>query len=431
MFRLPATFSLLGLFASLFLLTGCNNDSQAENAAPTVRERTPNPAQFYLKQARAFAQQHIILDGHVDLPSRLKTNGVRLEKENLQVIERDQGTFDYVKAKMGGLDAPFMPIYIAASKQEIPGQAKALADSLIDIVETIAELYPDKFALAHTPEDIQVNFRKGLISLPMGMENGAPIEEDLDKLAYFYERGIRYITLTHSKDNKICDSSHDTTHTWKGLSPFGRQVVAEMNRLGIMIDISNVSDDAFYQVMDLTTAPVIASHSACRAFIPDFERNMSDDMLKRLAENGGVIQISFVSSVVDSAIKAQRDQVNAILNRWSQSSGISTEDPAYKVYEQELYKQYGYPYAQLTKIADHIDHVVKLVGIEHVGLGSDFEGVGANLPIGLRNVSMYPNLIAELMARGYTESDLEKICYLNVFRVWNQVSLQAQQQASL
>src|SRR3990172_2027503 len=166
---------------------------------------------------------------------------------------------------------------------EKSGGAKALADTLIDMVEKFARDWPKKFALARSIADVTSQFKQGLLSLCMGMENGSAIEHDLNNIQYFYNRGIRYITLTHALDNHISDSSYDTTHVSRGLSFFGRQVVAEMNRVGIMVDVSHVSDAAFYEVMNVTNAPVIASHSSCRAFTPGFERNMSDDMIRLLA----------------------------------------------------------------------------------------------------------------------------------------------------
>ena len=223
------------------------------------------------------------------------------------------GDFDYVRSKKGGLDAPFMSIYIPSRYQkkndqgELLGGGKDLADSLINMVIAIAQTYPNQYALANTPAEIEANWQTGRISLPMGMENGAPIGTDLANLKYFFDRGIRYITLTHGKDNQICDSSYDSTYTWNGLSPFGEQVVKEMNRVGIMVDISHVDDSAFYDVMKIAAAPAIASHSSCRYFTPGFRRNMTDDMIKTLAKNGGVIQINFGASFLDSTVRANKE----------------------------------------------------------------------------------------------------------------------------
>ncbi len=369
---------------------------------PVLAQTTSMDRADLQRHAEELAHRYIITDGHVDLPFRLRIRNFRFEKEFIGIpVETEEGDFDYVRAKEGGLDAPFMSIYIPARRQ-LDGTAKVFADSLIDMVQGIAEAIPDKFALARTPDEVEANFAKGLISLPMGMENGAPIMDDLANVKYFYDRGIRYITLTHSKDNQICDSSYDSTRTWKGLSPFGREVVAEMNRVGIMVDISHVSDQTFYQVIEMTRAPVIASHSSCRKFTPGFERNMSDDMIRKLGENGGVIQINFGSTFLDGEVADYRSAMRG-------SDGQDQEpDP-------ELM------FADVQKVADHIDHVVALAGIDHVGLGSDFDGVGDSLPTGLKDVSQYPNLIAELLSRGYSDEDIEKICYKNVFRVWRQV----------
>ena len=376
------------------------------------------------QRAQQLAQQFIITDGHIDLPFRMKIANFRLQKEWIDVTEDTDGDFDYVKAKEGGLNAPFMSIYVPASYQETGG-AKVFADSLIDIVRTITTKYPDKFALANTPQEVEANFAKGLISLPMGMENGAPIEDSLSNVQYFYDRGVRYITLTHSKVNQICDSSYDTTRVWNGLSSFGEEVVREMNRVGIMVDVSHISDSAFYDVMNVTEAPVIASHSSCRAFVPGFERNMNDDMIKRLADNGGVIQINFGSTFVDEEAREKSDVVRDHLGKWMADNNLTFQDSAAQAYAKN-YMRENPTYSTVQKVADHVDHVVQLVGIEHVGFGSDFDGVGDTLPTGLKDASEYPNLIAELLKRGYSDEDIEKICYQNVFRVWNAVQQKAE-----
>ncbi len=373
-------------------------------------------------QARAvqLAHQYIITDGHVDLPYRLKVKNFRLEKEYLGIpLATDEGDFDFERAKEGGLDAPFMSIYIPASYQD--GRAKLLADSLIDMVEGITAAHPNHFGLARSPQDVIDLFEKGMVALPLGMENGAPIEGDLKNVRYFYDRGIRYITLTHSKDNHICDSSYDTTRTWNGLSPFGREVVAEMNKVGIMVDISHVSDSSFYQVIDITQAPVIASHSSCRRYTPGFERNMSDDMIKKLGENGGVMQINFGSSFLDGEVSKMNDANRAKLADLLTEKGLQSGDEGYDELVTQFQQENPTLFADVKTVADHIDHAVSLAGIDHVGLGSDFDGVGDSLPTGLKDVAAYPNLIRELLDRGYSEEDIEKICSKNVFRVWNKV----------
>jgi membrane dipeptidase len=374
------------------------------------------------QQADSLAQALIILDGHVDLPYRMNNSPegwkAYLQKLNTR-LNKDE--FDLVRAREGGLDAPFMSIYTPAILQSTPGANKALADSLINMVYSMNKTYPDQLAMAFSPADVEQNFSEGKISLPLGMENGAPIGDSLENLAYFHRRGIRYITLTHSHDNLICDSSYDTTRTWNGLSPYGREVVKEMNRLGIMVDVSHLSDSAFYQVVALSKVPVIASHSSCRHFTPDFERNMSDDMIRVMAEKQGVIQINFGSPFLNGENRKAWEDIRAKVNELHGTSN----DSLIMAYINEHYDQ-NPVLASVEKVADHIDHVVKLVGIDYVGLGSDFDGVGPTLPVGLEDVSKFPNLIYELLKRGYSNEDIAKITYRNVFRVWNAVITEAE-----
>ena len=394
------------LLAAAFAIFSCSGEKKqiTENSSDSVS---------FEQKAVELAHKFIITDGHIDLPYRLSRN-----MEDISV-ETEKGEFDYVRAKEGGLDAPFMSIYIPSSYQETGG-AKEYADTIINLVRKLTSDHPDKFSLAMNPDDVRMNFEKGIVSLPMGMENGAPIGDDLSNLKYFYDRGIRYITLTHGKDNQICDSSYDTTRTWNGLSPFGREVVKEMNRLGIMIDVSHISDSAFYQVMEITSQPVIASHSSCRHFVPGFERNMSDDMIKKVGENGGVVQINFGSTFIDEASRESQDKISADIASWIEAEKIDADDPRAKAYAED-YRKKNFKFSDVEKVADHIDHVVSIAGIDHVGFGSDFDGVGDTLPEGLKDVSDYPNLIHELLKRGYSEEDIEKICYKNAFRVWNAV----------
>ena len=380
----------LGLF-----ILGCSNDAALR------------------KKAYDLAHKFIITDGHIDVPWRLNDG-----YEDLSV-RTDGGDFDYVRAKEGGLDAPFMSIYVPSSYQETGG-AKEKADSLIDLVNRIANDHPDKFEVALNVSDVNRIFKEGKIALPMGMENGAPILDDLSNVKYFYDRGIRYITLTHGKDNLICDSSYDTTNTWGGLSPFGREVVKEMNRVGIMVDISHVTDEVINQVMDMTDLPVIASHSSCRHFTPGWERNMGDAEIKRLKDNGGVIQINYGSSFVTKKSQDLRAANIDEIMMYAEKNNLKQGDKELEAYAKEVNSKNPF-YADITEVVDHIDHVVKLAGIDHVGIGSDYDGVGDSLPYGLKDVTSYPNLIYHLLKRGYSEEDIEKICYKNVWRVWSTV----------
>jgi len=252
------------------------------------------------------------------------------------------------------------------------------------------------------------------------MENGAPILDDLSNVQYFYDRGIRYITLTHAKDNLICDSSYDTTGTWGGLSPFGREVVKEMNRVGIMVDISHVTDDVINQVMDMTDVPVIASHSSCRHFTPGWERNMGDAEIKRLKDNGGVIQINYGSSFITRVSQDKSKTNSEKIEAYAKENGLEDGDEIFIAYAKKVNEENPI-YADITEVVDHIDRVVELAGIDHVGIGSDYDGVGDSLPYGLKDVTSYPNLIFHLLKRGYSENDIEKICYKNIWRVWSTV----------
>jgi membrane dipeptidase len=371
--------------------------------------------------ADKLAHQFIIVDGHVDLPYRLLEQDFIKTQDFASLISTTQGDFDYERAKKGGLSAPFMSIYVPSGYQ-LTGGAKVFADTLIDMVAGIAAHFPDKFALADSPEQVMKNFKKGLISLPMGMENGAPIEDDLANVAYFHQRHIRYITLTHGKDNQICDSSYDTLHTWHGVSPFGEKVIGEMNRTGIMIDVSHLSDEAFYDVMKLSKKPCIASHSSCRHFTTGWERNMNDEMIAVLAKNGGVIQINFGTMFLDNTYRETNRKTSNQLDSLLKIQGLTQEDEKAKPYIDAFRKTHPKLYADVALVADHIDHAVRIAGIDHVGLGSDYDGVGDNLPEGLKDVSQYPNLIYELLKRGYSKKDIAKICYKNVFRVWGEVS---------
>ncbi len=273
---------------------------------------------------------------------------------------------------------------------------------------------------------MQEQFERGVISLPMGMENGAPIEEDLANLQHFFDRGIRYITLTHGTDNQIADSSYEETRKWKGLSPFGREVIAEMNRLGIMIDVSHITDEAFFQVLETTQAPVIASHSSCRHFTPGWERNMSDEQIRALAENGGVIQINFGSAFLTEAANVSSTALWAKMEAYAEEHGLRQGDDQLAAYREQMYEENPPVLADVSDVADHIDHVVGLVGVDHVGLGSDFDGVGPTTPTGLRDVSYFPNLIRILLERGYTDEEIAKIFGGNTMRVWGEVETRAQ-----
>ena len=252
-------------------------------------EKTQLPVDL-TEKAKDLARTSIIVDGHVDLPYRLN------KKWDDISLSTPDGDYDYLRAVAGGLKAPFMSIFVPAENEtEV---AREVADKLIGLVNRIVDDSPDKFAIPFSVADVRRHFEAGVITLPMGLENGSPIGNDLEMVQYFHDRGIRYVTLTHGLSNQISDSSYDDNKQWDGLSDFGFKVVGEMNRVGIMVDISHVSDAAFWDVMEVARAPVIASHSSARYFTPDWERNISDDMIKRVAESGGVVMINFGSAFI-------------------------------------------------------------------------------------------------------------------------------------
>lgn len=313
-----------------------------------------------------------VLDSHCDTPTQI-VRGRDLSKDN------ENAHIDIPKLKRGGVDAAFFALYIPARLSENAAYECALRQ--YEAVKDVVQSNPCSVAFALTEAQAHENKANGLFSVFLGLENGSPIGHSLERLQEFYDKGVRYMTLCHSKDNQICDSCAGN-RTWGGLSPFGREVVAEMNRLGMLIDMSHVSDDTFYDVLECSTSPVVATHSCCRA-LADHPRNMTDDMIKALAAKGGVIQINFYPVFLQDDYELE-----------SQSSVI----PSY------------------TRIADHIDHVVELVGIDHVGIGSDFDGIEV-APDGLEDVSKMPVLFDELRRRGYSEDDLAKLASRNFFNV--------------
>jgi len=392
---------------SMFSLFSCQESS--EKKSPSTSNASPQLT------AKQIADKYIITDTHIDVP-------YRLEKEYEDVsLSTEKGDFDYPRVVAGGLNAPFMSIYIPAKLEEQGSGSRELANKLIDMVEAIVEKSPGKYALAYSTAQMQENFEKGIISLPMGMENGSPIEGKMENLYYFYERGIRYITLAHSKANHISDSSYDENRPAKGLTEFGKKLVAEMNNLGVMVDVSHISDEAFYQVMEVSKVPVIASHSSARHFTPGFERNMSDDMIKLLAKNGGLIMINFGSTFISQKSIENNNLYKAARKVFMEENNVEQESDEVKAFTKKYREKTPFRYATTDEVIDHFIHVIDLVGIDHVGIGSDYDGVGDSLPVGLKDVSTYPNLIQGFIDRGLNEQDIEKILSGNLIRVWKQV----------
>ena len=393
---------------AVLLLAACG---QTEQTAPESADLEG--------EAKRIAHSSIIVDTHIDVPYRLEQRPDDISQAT------ESGDFDYPRAVAGGLNAAFMSIYTPA-ELEAENKSREVAENLIDLVNKVVAGSPEKFAIALSVAEVREHFASDLISLPLGMENGSPIEGNLANVQHFYDRGIRYVTLTHSLSNHISDSSYDDNRQWEGLSDFGKEVVREMNRVGIMIDVSHVSDDAFWQVMEITETPVIASHSSARHFTPGFERNMDDEMIRALGVNGGVIHINFGSSFLTEPAQQYGTA------RWNGEKAFVAEHPELNKAEakQQFKKQYEtvhgpFPFATLDDVLDHFDHVIGLIGVDHVGIGSDFDGVGDSLPVGLKDVSAYPALIEGLLDRGYSEQDIRKILGENLLRVWDAVAAHA------
>lgn len=359
--------------------------------------------------ARAF----IIVDGHVDAPTTIANQGADIATGEKAV------DFDYIRAKAGGLDAPFMSIYVSAN-YENTGGAKARADMLIGLMEGVAARHPDKFEIAYSPKDVRRLHGEGKIALPLGMENGSPIEGDLDNLKHFYDRGIRYITLAHSRSNHISDSSYDINEKWGGLSPFGFEVVRVMNNLGIMVDVSHLTDAAIEDVLSTTRTPVIASHSSLRHFTPGWRRNLPDGLVRKIGENGGVVMINYGSAFLTEAANAYNAPRDEAREAEEKRMGRAMTEEEVAAFNYAWRRSHPYPYATLESVLDHIDRAVELAGINHVGLGTDYDGVGDSLPEGLKDASTYPALAQGLIDRGYDMAAVEKILGGNALRVWEE-----------
>jgi membrane dipeptidase len=400
---------------SILALSACSEQKPIENKVEPKVDSIDT-------RANEIAKNVLIIDTHIDVPYRLDHKYEDISESTAN------GDFDYPRAVKGGLNAPFMSIYIPSELEQLGG-SKALADKLIDDVEKLVQQSPAKFALAYNTKQVRDNFAKGVMSLPMGMENGSPIEGDLANLKHFYDRGIRYITLTHAKANHISDSSYDSERPAQGLTDFGKQLIVEMNNMGIMVDISHVSDQAFYHVMEISKVPVIASHSSARFFTPGFERNMDDEMIKLLAKNGGVIQMTFSSVFTSKKYRDQSATYDQIEAQFIADSHLDKNNEADKTkieaYEEAYWEKNPYDLGSLDLVVDHFEHVINMVGIDHVGIGSDFDGVGKTLPPLLKDVSTYPNLVGALLKRGYTEAEIEKLLSGNLMRVWEQTEAYA------
>ncbi len=377
--------------------------------------------------ARALAQDAVIVDTHIDAPGMLMDGWMDLGQE------AEGREFDYPKARAGGLDVAFMSIY-TSPRQDDDGSAWQVANEMIDAVEALAQRHPDKFALLRSPKDVDALRKGDRVLLPLGMENGAPLGDDLGNVQFFFDRGVRYITLAHSAANRIADSSYAIERKWNGLSPFGKQVVAEMNRLGIMVDVSHLADDSAAAAIAASTVPVIASHSAFRHFTPDFERNISDALAKAIADKGGVVQVPFGTAFVNPEAAADTQAHFRAINEFNKrnaelkAAGEPAQDRS--AFEKAWAESHPTRQTQIDAVLDQVDYGVKLVGIDHIGIGSDFDGVGGELPDELRTVADFPNLVAGLQARGYNDEDIRKILGGNLLRTWAEIEAGAGSHAS-
>lgn len=388
-----------------------------------------------LKKAKKIHEKAFTVDTHADTPMLLSRPGFDVTKEN--DARTSNSKVDYPRMRKGGLDAIFWAVYLGQGPRTPEGHetAKTKALGIFDAIHTTLKNTSSEAELVTTPQDAMRIGKTGKRAIFIGVENGYPMGHDITMLKKFYDLGARYMTLCHSSNNDICDSSTDPKGAeYQGLSPLGEQVIAEMNRLGMMIDVSHVSDSTFYDVVRLSKVPIIASHSGAKA-VCDHPRNLTDDMLKALAKNGGVVQLNLLSDYVKTIPPSPEREVaqKAMLEKWgvkdrrSMMGAMSklSEDDQKKIRADfmDLNKKYPVQLATVKDAVDHIDHIVKLIGIDHVGMGADFDGGGALADC--FDVSQYENFTVEFVRRGYSKKDIEKIWSGNFFRVMKAVEKSA------
>jgi membrane dipeptidase len=379
----------------------------------------------FTSKAAAIHTKVLTVDTHLDWPSHQNRDPDFVSGERHEPGKFGSGQWDLIRMKEGGLDAVFMSIFTSQGPRTEEGHANAKAHALklIDLTRKMVADNPDKAELAFTPEDAYRIEKSGKRAIFMGMENGYPLGIDINNVKMFYDLGVRYITLSHTQNNEICDSSTDSTKEWGGLSPFGEKVVREMNRLGLMVDISHVHDDTFGDVIAISKAPVIASHSSAFA-LRDHPRNMKDEMLKAVKKNGGVVQVCLLGDFIKKmppnperaeALKPWQEKLRA----WRRGELPAQEADSVLNAFQEINAKFPANRPTLQDAVDHIDHMAKVMGIDHLGIGSDFDG-GGGLN-GVNDVSEMPNLTAELLKRGYSAKDIRKIWGGNLMRVFSEV----------
>ena len=369
----------------------------------------------------------LTLDSHADTPLRLMEPGFDLAERHDP--DETGSKLDYPRMIEGGLDAVFFAAFVAQGIRDDDGHTRAreLALQMLDAVWASAEKNSDIVGIALNPEDAALLEAEGKRAIYLSIENGYPIGNDLKNVELFYNKGVRYVTLVHSTNNDLADSATDSGGPEHGgISPLGASVVEEMNRLGIMVDVSHGSDDTFYDAIELSKAPIIATHSNART-VTDHPRNMSDDMLRLIAKNGGVVQLTMLSDYLRKAPEnPERDSALESLRASLKPSNEMTEDER-KLARDQLRKiraQYPDPLATVKNAVDHIDHIVRIAGIDHVGIGCDFDGGGGI--DGVFDVSEVMNITIELAQRGYSEQDIEKIWSGNILRVFAEVQAVAE-----
>lgn len=376
----------------------------------------------YQAEAIKIHKDIFTIDTHIDTPMLMVTEGWNIAEEH-SVDGNENSRVDLPRMKKGGLDAAFFAVFVGQRERTRENYliVQEEAAEMIRAVKNMYEVNPSVIRFAASPEQALSNWQNNLLTAFIGLENGFPVAKDISNIKKYYDMGIRYITLCHTRNNDICDSSNDEPEH-NGLSGFGKEVVKVMNDLGMIIDVSHISDKAFYDVIELSSVPVIASHSSARA-ICDNPRNMTDEMLLKLKENGGVIQMCILSAYVKAPPEnPQREAENAALREkygpWNEITDKTIRDK-YLTEWMAIGDKYPGDLATVEDFADHIDHAVDLIGIDHVGIGTDFDGGGGLRDC--RDASELPNITAELLRRGYSKDDLQKIWGENFIRVFKQV----------
>ena len=371
--------------------------------------------------AKQIHAKALTVDTHVDTPMLLLREGFDAGKRN----EAPQSRVDFVRMQEGGLDAIFFAAFTGQRERTAENTEEAYhrAHQMIDSTMAVCQKYSNLAEIATHSDDAERLKKQEKRAIYIGLENGFPLGTEITRVKEFYDKGVRYITLSHSRNNDICDSSTDAAGAeHNGLSRFGEEVVAEMNRLGIMVDVSHISDKAFYDVINFSKAPVIASHSSVRA-IARHPRNMTDDMIKALAKNGGVIQICLLDDYVKdpdtTTVRYQKMQELRRIYDAEFESMTEEEKTAFRQTWRETQEKYPKDLPTVADLVDHIDHVKNLVGIDYVGIGSDFDGGGGLADC--EDVSQMPNITREMIKRGYTEEEILKVWGGNFFRVFREV----------